>query len=81
VDARPPKPLIGYSDLTALHLLRDRWGLPGLHAPMPGSDGLKAPDDWARLSEALRQGWHAGDLLAPPTAHIRSTGPASPVAG
>ncbi len=62
-----PKPLIGYSDLTALHLLRDRWGLPGLHAPMPGSDGLKAPDDWTRLSEVLRQGWHAGDRLAPPT--------------
>ncbi|MCO5975326.1 S66 peptidase family protein [Ideonella oryzae] len=62
------KPLIGYSDLTALHLLRDRWGLPGLHAPMPGSDGLKAPEDWARLSEALRQGWHAGDLLVPSVA-------------
>ena len=32
------KPFVGYSDITALHALRAREGLPGLHAPMPASD-------------------------------------------
>lgn len=32
---RPQKPklIVGFSDVTALHLLADRWGWPSLHAP------------------------------------------------
>jgi muramoyltetrapeptide carboxypeptidase len=62
-----PKLLIGYSDITALHALWAREGLPSLHAPMPGSD-LVLPgreDDEAALFALLRQGLRAGQVLAP----------------
>ncbi|MDT7836812.1 S66 peptidase family protein [Aquabacterium sp. OR-4] len=66
--ARRPKLLIGYSDITALHLLLDRLGWPTLHAPMPASDlllpGREA--DAQALFTRLRQGWSAGEVLAPP---------------
>lgn len=61
------KPFIGYSDITALHALRAREGLLGLHAPMPGSDLVKAGRhaDAQALFTLLRGGWVAGDVLAP----------------
>ncbi|MEK8049138.1 LD-carboxypeptidase [Ideonella sp. DXS22W] len=66
--ARHPKLLIGYSDITALHLLLDRLGWPALHAPMPASDlllpGREA--DAQALFTLLRDGLRAGDRLAPP---------------
>lgn len=68
VLARHPKLLIGYSDITALHLLADRLGWPALHAPMPASDlllpGREA--DAQALFALLRAGLRAGAVLAPP---------------
>ena len=62
-----PKLLIGYSDITALHALWALHGLPSLHAPMPGSDLIKAgrEDDEAALFDLLRHGLQAGAVLAP----------------
>lgn len=66
-----PKLLIGYSDLTALHALWARAGLPTLHAPMPASDLLLAGDDPSRgadrdaLFALLQGGLLAGSVLAP----------------
>lgn len=61
------KPFIGYSDITALHALRAREGLVGLHAPMPGSDLVKPgrEDDARALFTRLREGWLAGDTQTP----------------
>jgi len=60
-----PKLLIGYSDLTALHALWAREGLPSLHAPMsdmllPGREA-----DQQALFTTLQNGLRAGDVLAP----------------
>ena len=63
-----PKPLIGYSDITALHLLLDRAGLPALHAPMPASDLLlpgREADALARFN-LLRLGLRAGQAWSYP---------------
>lgn len=62
---RHPKLLIGYSDISALHGLRDRLGLPGLHAPMPASD-LLHPDaeaDALALFGLLQRGLRSGDVF------------------
>ena len=64
---RHPKPLIGYSDITALHALWLREGLLALHAPMPASD-LVTPGreaDTEALFDWLRHGMLAGTRLAP----------------
>lgn len=62
-----PKPLIGYSDITALQQAWHQAGLLALHAPMPASDlllpGREA--DAAALCQLLRGGWRAGTVLAP----------------
>ena len=62
-----PKLLIGYSDITALHALWCRHGVPSLHAPMPASDLIKPgrEADEAALFNLLRNGLRAGDVLAP----------------
>jgi muramoyltetrapeptide carboxypeptidase len=64
---RARKLLIGYSDVTALHGLWAREGLPSLHAPMAASDilvpGREADRD--ALFTLLRSGLRAGDVLAP----------------
>jgi muramoyltetrapeptide carboxypeptidase len=62
---RHPKPLIGYSDITTLHGLRDRLGQPGWHAPMPASDLLRSEADAQALFAQLRRGAQPGDVLAP----------------
>jgi muramoyltetrapeptide carboxypeptidase len=63
-----PKLLVGYSDITALHALWCREGLPSLHAPMPASDllleGREADRD--ALFALLRGGHEAGSTMAPP---------------
>ncbi|MBP6899143.1 MAG: LD-carboxypeptidase [Burkholderiaceae bacterium] len=65
------KPLIGYSDITALFALWAQAGVPALHAPMPASDLLlpgqvaEAQADAAALFAVLREGLAEGALLAP----------------
>ncbi|WP_099862147.1 S66 peptidase family protein [Roseateles chitinivorans] len=81
---RHPKPLIGYSDLTALHALRQQLGMAGWHAPMPASDWHKGEAAWAdaqALADRLRAGLRAGDVLGPALApHALNRG-AAPVRG
>lgn len=65
---RFPKPLIGYSDLTALMALRQQEGIGSWHAPMPASDWHKGEAGWQdalALAERLRRGLRAGDALGP----------------
>lgn len=64
---RHPKLLVGYSDITALHALLYRAGLPSLHAPMPASDLVRAghEDDAAALFTLLREGLRAGHTMQP----------------
>jgi muramoyltetrapeptide carboxypeptidase len=61
------KLLIGYSDITALHALWAREGVPSLHAPMPGSDlllpGREADAD--ALFALLKTGVAAGSVWSP----------------
>lgn len=65
--ANAHKPFIGYSDITALHALRAREGLPGLHAPMPVSDlrHEQSTDDAQALFEWLARPMPRGTVLAP----------------
>ncbi|RTL44427.1 MAG: LD-carboxypeptidase [Burkholderiales bacterium] len=74
--AAHPKLLIGYSDLTVLHALRTRAGIPSLHGPMPASDwGLPgAQADTDALFQSLACGWHAGDVLGQAAPHPLSRG-------
>ena len=73
--ARHAKPLLGYSDITALHALLSNHGIASFHGPMPTSDLLDAtdivdaagPEGFSRL----QTGWRAGDTLAP----MRSSAP------
>ncbi|MBL8306543.1 MAG: LD-carboxypeptidase [Rubrivivax sp.] len=64
---RARKPLIGYSDLTALHALWAREGVPALHAPMAASDLIRPEREADRqaLFDVLRNGLPAGTVLAP----------------
>lgn len=64
---RQAKLLIGYSDITALHALWAREGVPSLHAPMPASDLLLPgrESDRDALFTLLQRGLRAGDRLAP----------------
>lgn len=65
-----PKLVVGYSDITALHLALSRVGLPGLHGPMAArelADGEEAYDG-ASLWHALTgqgQPWSSGQGLRP----------------
>ncbi len=70
------KLLIGYSDLTVLHALRDRAGIPSLHGPMPASDwGLPGADaDTDALFASLARGWRAGDVVGHAEPHALSHG-------
>ncbi len=65
-----PKPLIGFSDITALHALLVREGGIGLHAPMPGSNLVLEgnEDDAQALFELLMQPLPADHCFAPPLA-------------
>lgn len=74
--AATPKLLIGYSDLTVLHALRTRAGIPSLHAPMPASDwGLPGSEpDTDALFASLARGWRAGDVVGQAASHPLSHG-------
>ena len=52
IQARP-KWLIGYSDITALHALWNRWGIVSLHAPMARHLSEEPAQD--RATESLKQ--------------------------
>ncbi|MFT7776656.1 S66 peptidase family protein [Roseateles sp.] len=78
------KLLIGYSDLTVLHALRDRAGIPSLHAPMPASDwGLPGSEpDTEALFRCLASGWRAGDVVGQAAPHaLSNAGRTGPVRG
>ena len=64
---RQRKPLVGYSDITALHALWQRAGLMSVHAPMPGSDLVLegAEPDARALFSLLMQPLPAGHEAAP----------------
>jgi len=74
--AASSKLLIGYSDLTVLHALRTRAGIPSLHAPMPASDwGLPGAEaDTEALFAGLARGWRAGDVIGRAAPHALSQG-------
>ncbi len=74
--ASAAKPLIGYSDITSLHAVWNRLGLPAWHAPMPTSDWLAEGglDDARRLAAALKQGLWPGERQQAPAAHPLSRG-------
>jgi muramoyltetrapeptide carboxypeptidase len=68
--AARPKPLVGFSDVSALHsALYARLGWPGLHAPMPATqlwrkDGDDDDDQILAICDALAQGRGASASLA-----------------
>ena len=63
---RPPKPLIGFSDISSLHsALRARLGWHGIHGPMPDTDYWETGDA-AALAGVLGQGNQAGTLTVQP---------------
>ena len=61
------KPFVGYSDITALHALRQHLGLMGLHGPMLASDLVRPgrEADAQALFELLRNGLAQGVTWAP----------------
>jgi muramoyltetrapeptide carboxypeptidase len=61
------KPFVGYSDITALHALLQREGVPSFHAPMAGSDLVLdgAQDDAEALFQLLMNPLPAGHVFAP----------------
>ncbi len=72
-----PKPFIGYSDITALHLAIQRHaGFVTFHGPMPAQDGLgdapdagSEPELWAMLGGQMGQGsWIEPPADSPPVA-------------
>jgi muramoyltetrapeptide carboxypeptidase len=77
-----PKPLVGYSDVTTLHALWSREGLPSFHAPMPDSDWLAdgGSDDAQALMALLMQPLEGGALFGPvPAEAWRAAGEAEGV--
>lgn len=71
------KPLIGYSDITALHALLSNAGVASFHGPMLTSDLLGEPDPLTLQGLAcLRNGLSAGAVLRPELAEqpVRSAG-------
>jgi len=64
-----PKHLVGYSDVTVLHLALDRLGLSSLHGPMVAwelADGETAYDKASLLCALTGEGvWGCGDALRP----------------
>ena len=80
---RSAKPIVGYSDITALHAVWQRAGLASVHAPMPTSDLVlegAEPDVqalFALLMQPLPAGHDPAPTLLPGTWHVegRASGP------
>lgn len=71
-----PKPFVGYSDITALHLAINRYaGFVTFHGPMLNADllGEKKPPTEASLFGMLRGQVKAGSVLAHPVAYPLTT--------
>lgn len=66
------KPLIGYSDITALHVqLQTKCDLVSFHGPMPSSDGLEAGGVNARLLLKALEARPLGDIVNPDGTPLR----------
>jgi muramoyltetrapeptide carboxypeptidase len=50
---RDPKPIVGFSDITALHAFAYRQGLTSIHGPNLGQLGVMSPEDEAALYALL----------------------------
>jgi muramoyltetrapeptide carboxypeptidase len=74
--AQARKPLIGYSDITSLHAVWARLGVPAWHAPMPTSDWIQdnGMHDAQTLALALQRGLSDGDRQTCPEEHPLSRG-------
>ncbi|WP_025129294.1 LD-carboxypeptidase [Pseudomonas sp. PH1b] len=73
---RNPKPFVGYSDITALHLAINRYaGFVSFHGPMLNADllGQKQPPTEASFFNLLRGQVRAGSLLPHPVAFPLTT--------
>jgi len=71
-----PKPFVGYSDITALHLAISRYaGFVTFHGPMLNADllGDKQPPTESSLFSLLRGQLGAGSVLAHPVAYPLTT--------
>ena len=71
-----PKPFVGYSDITALHLAINRYvGFVTFHGPMLNADllGDKQPPTESSLFNMLRGQVGAGSVLAHPVAYPLAT--------
>lgn len=71
-----PKPFVGYSDITALHLAISRYsGFVTFHGPMLNADllGDKQPPTESSLLSMLRGDLGAGSVLAHPVAYSLTT--------
>lgn len=71
-----PKPFVGYSDITALHLAISRYaGFVTFHGPMLNADllGDKQPPTESSLFSMLRGQLGAGSVLAHPAAYPLTT--------
>ena len=71
-----PKPFVGYSDITALHLAINRYaGFVTFHGPMLNADllGDKQPPTESSLFNMLRGQVGAGSVLAHPVAYPLTT--------
>ncbi|MCM1369565.1 MAG: LD-carboxypeptidase [Candidatus Amulumruptor caecigallinarius] len=56
-----PKPVIGFSDVTALHAMMYRAGVPSIHAPMAKHLTLEAPGHYcSRMLYNLLHSWEDG---------------------
>lgn len=61
VEALPHKPIVGFSDLTALHLALQAKGRISIHAPVVTQLGRSSPEVVQRLFDLLER-----DVVAPP---------------
>jgi muramoyltetrapeptide carboxypeptidase len=72
----PPKTLVGYSDVTALHaFVQDRWGWRAVHGPMPAAKQEVPDEDWQAMADVVRGGKTAPVKLAvitPPAGPIEA---------
>jgi len=73
-----PKPLYGYSDVTALHMKLASLGIPSFHSPMPGSEWRKGLDEYTQKSlEACLFGPLPEAIDNPPGAELEAFGEGS----
>jgi muramoyltetrapeptide carboxypeptidase len=62
-----PKPLIGFSDMTALHLWLHGYGIASIHAPVLTQLGRMSPENPRRLFSLLESGSPAAPLVGTAT--------------